>query len=235
MFKFFIDRPILAASISTLIVVLGFMSLKGLPLANYPRVAPPTVAITAFYPGADAATVSESVAAVIERQINGAEGMIYITSKCFNNGNLSMNVTFEVDRDDDLALVDVQNRMSVAESSLPQEVVRQGLTIKKQSPDMLMLISLYSPNGTVSDLDLANYAARSIKDELGLTPGAGDVQLVGAGDYGMRLWLDPERLQHYHPTWADLRSAVNDQPHLALVGCSGYASAPPEHKSARSS
>ena len=230
MFKFFIDRPILAASISALIVVLGLMSLKGLPLANYPRVAPPTVAISAYYPGADAETVSESVAAVIERQINGAEGMIYISSKCFNNGHLSMNVTFEVDRDDDLALVDVQNRMSVAESSLPQEVVRQGLTIKKQSPDMLMVISLFSPGGTVSDLDLANYAARGIQDELGRIPGVGDVQLVGAGDYGMRLWLDPERLQHYNLTVSDVRAAVNDQNQLAPAGAFGQAPAPPEVK-----
>lgn len=230
MFKFFIDRPILAASISALIVVIGLISLKGLPLANYPRVAPPTVSISAYYPGADAATVSESVAAVLERQINGAEGMMYISSKCFNNGKLSMNVTFEVDRNDDLALVDVQNRVSVAESQLPQEVVRQGLTIKKQSPDMLMLISLYSPKGTVSDLDLANYAARSIKDELGRIPGVGDVMLTGAGDYGMRLWLDPERLRHYDLTVSDVRSAVNDQNQLAPAGSFGQAPSTPEVK-----
>ncbi len=230
MFKFFIDRPILSASISTLILVLGIISLRGLPLANYPRVAPPTVSITAYYPGADAATVSESVAAVLERQINGAEGMIYISSKCFNNGRLSMNITFEVDRDDDLALVDVQNRAAVAEPQLPQEVVRQGLTIKKQSPDMLVMISLFSPNGTVSDLDLANYAARSIKDELGRIPGVGDVQLIGAGDYGMRLWLDPARLQHYNLTVADVRQAVNDQNQLAPAGAFGQAPSPPEVK-----
>ncbi len=227
MFKLFIDRPIMAASISALIVVLGLISLKDLPLANYPRVSPPTVAITAYYPGADANTVSESVAAVLERQINGAEGMIYIASKCFNNGNLSMNVTFEVDRNDDLALVDVQNRVSVAESQLPQEVVRQGLTIKKQSPDMLMLISLYSPNGTVSDLDLANYASRNIKDRLGRIPGVGDVNPIGAGDYGMRLWLDPERLDHYNLTVADVRTAVNDQNQLAPAGTFGQAPSDP--------
>lgn len=230
MFKFFIDRPILAASISSLILVLGLISLRGLPLANYPRVAPPTVSVSAYYPGADAATVSESVAAVLERQINGAEGMMYISSKCFNNGHLSMNITFEVDRNDDLALVDVQNRAAVAETQLPQEVVRQGLTIKKQSPDMLVMISLFSPNGTVSDLDLANYAARNIKDELSRIPGVGEVQLVGAGDYGMRLWLDPERLKHYGLTVADVRGAVNDQNQLAPAGAFGQAPASPEVK-----
>ncbi|MDL2267069.1 efflux RND transporter permease subunit [Desulfovibrio sp. OttesenSCG-928-G15] len=223
MFKFFIDRPILAASLSALIVVLGILSLNSLPLANYPRVAPPSVSVTAYYPGADALTVSESVAAEIERKINGAEGMLYITSKCFNNGNLSMTVTFDVDRNDDLALVDVQNRVSEAEASLPQEVVRQGLSIRKQSPDILMLVNLYSPNGTVNDLDLANYASRNIKDELARIKGVGDVQLSGAGEYGMRLWLDPERLRHYDLTVSDIRDAVDDQNQLSPAGSFGGA------------
>ncbi|SBW09197.1 Hydrophobe/amphiphile efflux-1 (HAE1) family transporter [uncultured delta proteobacterium] len=230
MFKFFIDRPILAASISTLIVVLGFMSLKSLPLANYPRVSPPSISVSAYYPGADALTVSESVAAVLERQINGAEGMLYIASKCFNNGTLSMTVTFDISRNDDLALVDVQNRVSEAESSLPQEVMRQGLTIRKQSPDMLMLINLYSPKGTVSDLDLANYASRFIKDELGRIKGVGDVSLMGADDYGMRIWLDPERLQHYNLTVSDVRAAVNDQNQLASAGTFGAMPSSPSVK-----
>ncbi|MDR3361398.1 MAG: efflux RND transporter permease subunit, partial [Desulfovibrio sp.] len=227
MFKFFIDRPILAASLSTLIVVLGLINLKALPLANYPRISPPSVTVSAYYPGADAATVSESVAAVLERKINGAEGMLYIASKCFNNGNLSMTVTFDVDRNDDLALVDVENRVAQAQSSLPEEVVRQGLTIKKQSPDMMMVISLYSPGGTVSDLDLANYASRFIKDELGRIKGVGDVSLVGADEYGMRLWLDPERLHHYNLTVSDVRGAVNDQNQLAPAGSFGAVPALP--------
>ncbi|UQZ90453.1 hydrophobe/amphiphile efflux-1 family RND transporter [Deltaproteobacteria bacterium Smac51] len=233
MFKFFIDRPILAASISTIIVVLGLMSLKDLPMANYPRVAPPSVSVSAYYPGADAATVSQSVAAVIEREINGAEGMIYIQSKCFNDGHMSMTVTFEVDRNDDLALVDMQNRVSQAESSLPQEVIRQGITVNKQSPDMLMQISLYSPQGTVSDLDLANYAARTIKDKLGRINGVGDVSLIGAGDYGMRLWLDPERMSHYNLTTSDVKSAVNDQNQLAPAGGFGQAPSNPSVKFVR--
>ncbi len=233
MFKFFIDRPILAASLSTLIVVLGLINLKSLPLANYPRVAPPSIAVSCYYPGADAATVSESVAAVLERQINGAEGMLYIASKCFNNGNLSMTVTFDVERNDDLALVDVQNRVSEAEASLPQEVVRQGITIRKQSPDMLMLISLYSPKGTVSDLELANYASRYLKDALARIKGVGDIALVGAGDYGMRLWLDPERLRHYDLTVNDVRAAVNDQNQLAAAGAFGGAPSPASVKFVR--
>ncbi|MCL2000262.1 MAG: efflux RND transporter permease subunit [Planctomycetes bacterium] len=223
MFKFFIQRPILASAISTLFVVLGLINLKSLPLANYPRVAPPSISVVASYPGADAATVSESVAAVLEREINGAEGMLYINSKCFNNGNLSMTVTFDVDRNDDLALVDVQNRVSQAESSLPQEVVRQGLSIYKQSPDMLMLISLFSPNGQISDLDLANYASRFLKDELARIKGVGDVSLTGAGEYGMRLWLDPERLRHYNLTVDDVRTAGNEQNQLAPAGSFGAA------------
>jgi hydrophobe/amphiphile efflux-1 (HAE1) family protein len=226
MFKFFIDRPILAASISTLIVVLGLMNLKDLPLANYPRVSPPSISVTAFYPGADAATVSESVAAVLERRINGAEGMLYIASKCFNNGMLNMTVTFAVDRNDDLALVDVENRVAQAQSSLPDEVLRQGVTVKKQSPDMMMVISLYSPKGTVNDLDLANYASRFLKDELGRINGVGEVALVGADDYGMRLWLNPERLHHYNLTVSDVRGAVNDQNQLAPAGSFGAAPAP---------
>lgn len=230
MLKFFIDRPILAASISTLIVVLGIMSLKGLPLANYPRISPPSISISAYYPGADALTVSESVAAVLERKINGAEGMLYISSKCFNNGTLSMTVTFDVGRDDDLALVDVQNRVSEAQSSLPQEVTRQGLTIRKQSPDILMLISLYSPNGTVSELDLANYASRFIKDELGRINGVGSVSLMGADDYGMRFWLDPELLRHYSLTVSDVRTGVNDQNQIASAGTFGAMPSPPSVK-----
>ncbi|MDR2696799.1 MAG: efflux RND transporter permease subunit [Deltaproteobacteria bacterium] len=225
MFTFFIQRPILASAISTLIVVLGLINLKSLPLANYPRVAPPSIAVSAYYPGADAATVSESVAAALERKINGAEGMLYISSKCFNNGYLSMTVTFDVDRNDDLALVDVQNRVAQAQPSLPQEVVRQGLTIHKQSPDMLMLISLFSSKGQVSDLDLANYASRFLKDDLVRIKGVGDVTLVGAGEYGMRLWLDPERLGHYKLSVADVRAAVDEQNQLAAAGAFGAAPA----------
>ncbi|MBQ4133597.1 MAG: efflux RND transporter permease subunit [Desulfovibrionaceae bacterium] len=223
MFKFFIERPILAASLSTLIVVLGLINLKDIPLANYPRVAPPSVTVSASYPGADAATVSESVAAVLERQINGTEGMIYIQSKCFNNGLLSMTVTFDVDRDEDLAMIDVQNRVAAAEPLLPQEVVRQGITVRKQSPDMLMLLSIYSPKGTMSDLELANYASRFVKDELSRINGVGDTMLVGAGDYGMRLWLDPERLAYYNLTVSDVSKGVNDQNQLAPAGSFGAA------------
>ncbi len=230
MFQFFIDRPILAASMSTLIVVLGIMGVKDLPIANYPQVSPPTVSISAYYPGANAETVSESVAAVIEREINGAEGMLYISSRCYNNGNLSMDVTFETGRDDDMALVDVQNRLAEAEPSLPQEVLRQGITVEKKSPDMLLMISLFSPNGTVSDLDLANYAVLYIQDELGRIPGVGSVSVVGAGDYGMRLWLDPERLTHYNLAVSDVRNAVNEQNQLAAAGSFGQAPSPPSVK-----
>ncbi len=152
--------------------------------------------------------------------------MLYITSKCFNNGALSMTVTFDVGRNDDLALVDVQNRVSEAEASLPQEVIRQGLTIRKQSPDILLLINLYSPKGTVSDLDLANYASRFIKDELGRIKGVGNVDLMGADDYGMRIWLDPERLRHYKLAVSDVRSAVDDQNQLASAGSFGAAPSP---------
>lgn len=221
MFRFFIERPILAASLSTLIVVLGLINLKDLPLANYPRIAPPSISVSAFYPGADANTVSESVAAVLERQINGSEGMLYIQSKCFNNGQMSMTVTFDVGRDEDLALVDVQNRVAEAESSLPEEVVRQGITVRKQSPDMLMLLSAYSPKGTVNDLELANYVSRFMNDELSRINGVGGTTLVGAGDYGMRLWLDPERLAYYDLTVTDVRNGVNDQNQLAPAGSFG--------------
>jgi len=233
LFKFFIDRPILSASLSTLIMVLGLINLKSLPLANYPRLAPPSISVSAVYPGADAATVSESVAAVLERRINGAEGLLYISSKCFNNGVLNLTVTFDLARNDDLALVDVQNRVSEAESSLPQEVIRQGLTIRKQSPDMLMVVSLFSPDGRVGELDLANYASRFLKDELARVKGVGDVQMVGAGDYGLRLWLDPERLSHYNLTVSDVRSAVNEQNRLAPAGSFGAAPSGPEVKSVR--
>jgi hydrophobe/amphiphile efflux-1 (HAE1) family protein len=225
MFKFFIQRPILASAVSTLFVVLGLINLKSLPMANYPRVSPPSVSVNAYYPGADAATLSDSVASVLERQINGAEGMLYIASKCFNNGNLSMTITFDVDRNDDLALVDVQNRVSQAESALPQEVARQGIAVYKQSPDMLMVVSLFSPHGQVSDLDLANYASRFLKDELTRIKGVGSVLLLGAGEYGMRLWLDPERLAHYNLTVDDVRTSVNEQNQLAPAGSFGAAPA----------
>src|SRR5207249_6591220 len=173
--RFFIDRPVLATVLSLVIVVIGLVAFVGLPVAPYPEIAPPTIQVTALYPGARAKVVAETVATPLEVEINGVERMLYMSSAAGNDGSMTLTITFELGSDLDQAQVLVQNRVGLAEPRLPEEVRRQGLTVKKRSPSFLLLVNKISPDGSRDQLFLSNYATLNIKDELARNPGAGDV------------------------------------------------------------
>ena len=193
--QFFISRPVFAAVISIAILLIGAIAGLRLPISEYPEIAPPTVTITAQYPGASAAVIAETVASPIEQEINGVENMLYVSSQSTGDGRLSINVVFRQGTNIDQAQVLVQNRVAVAEPRLPEEVRTLGLIVKKASPDIMMVIHLVSPDGSRDDQYLANYASLNIKDRLARLDGVGDVQLFGGGgDYAMRVWLEPARI-----------------------------------------
>ncbi|QDT57052.1 Multidrug efflux pump subunit AcrB [Caulifigura coniformis] len=208
---FFIDRPIFATVLSVVIVIVGSIALMGLPIAQYPDVAPPTVQVTANYPGANAATVAETVATPIELEINGVERMLYMGSKSTNDGQMNLDVTFELGTNLDTAQVLVQNRVAVAEAKLPEEVKRTGVTTKKKSPSILMCVNLISPGNKYDQLYLSNYAALNVKDELARIKGVGDVAYLGPRDYSMRVWLDPNKLATRQMTVAEIIKAIREQ------------------------
>ena len=190
-FHFFIDRPIFAAVISIILTIIGAVSYFALPISEYPEIAPPTVVVTATYPGASAEVIANTVAAPLEQEINGVEGMLYIVSQSTGNGVTSINVVFKPGTDIDQAQVLVQNRVSVAEPRLPEQVRRLGVTVRKNSPDLMMVIHLTSPDGTLDQQYISNYATLNIKDALARVDGIGDARVFGARDYSMRIWLDP--------------------------------------------
>jgi len=201
MSRFFIDRPIFASVLS--IVIVGIVALVKLPVAQYPEVAPPTISITANYPGANALDVAKNVATPIEQEVNGVENMIYMLSKCTNDGQMILDVTFKPGTDLNMAQVLVQNRVAVAEAKLPEEVKRQGVTTKKKSPSILLCVNLISEKNKdakpgenqykFDQLYLSNYATLNVKDVLARIPGVGDVTFLGPRDYSMRIWLNPEK------------------------------------------
>ncbi|MFZ6762992.1 efflux RND transporter permease subunit [Pseudoroseomonas sp. WGS1072] len=193
--QFFVGRPVFAAVISIAILLIGAIAATRLPISEYPEIAPPTVTITAQYPGASAETIANTVASPIEQEINGVEGMLYVGSQATGDGRLTINVVFRQGTDIDQAQVLVQNRVAIAEPRLPAEVRALGLIVKKASPDIMMVVHLVSPDGSRSDQYLANYATLALKDRLARLDGVGDVQLFGGGgDYAMRVWLDPARI-----------------------------------------
>lgn len=208
---FFIRRPVFAMVISIVTVVIGLVALSALPVARYPEIAPPTVTVRAFYPGADARTVAETVAAPIEQEVNGVEGMIYMSSVSSNDGAMTLTVTFEPGTDLDNANVLTQNRVSVAESRLPEEVTRIGVTVRRASTDAVMYIGFYSPGGTLDDRFLSNFVNLRVRDELSRVRDVGEVQVFGAGEFSMRIWLDPDRLLTYGLTAGDVIAAVRQQ------------------------
>jgi multidrug efflux pump len=208
---FFIDRPIFATVLSIVIVIVGGVALLELPIAQYPEVAPPTVNVTATYPGANAKTVAETVATPIEQEVNGVERMLYMSSRCTNDGQMTMDVTFELGTNLDQAQVFVQNRVSIAEAKLPEEVKRQGVTTKKKSPSILLCVNLISPDGRYDQLYLSNFATINIKDNLSRIKGVGDVTFLGPRDYSMRIWLDPKRLAARYMTAGDVIKAIKEQ------------------------
>src|SRR5467141_3653220 len=198
--RFFIDRPVLAWSISVVIILLGALAAALLPIAEYPEITTPNVQVTARYPGANAQVIADTVAAPIEQKVVGVEGMLYMSSQSNNDGSYKLDVTFALGTDVNMAQVLVQNRVAIAEPTLPDVTRAIGVTTKKQSPDILLGVSLYSENNPETgrpyydQLYLSNYATISLKDELARVDGVGDVNQFGQADYSMRLWIDPERL-----------------------------------------
>ncbi|BCJ92374.1 multidrug efflux RND transporter permease subunit [Terrihabitans soli] len=223
---FFIDRPIFAAVVSIITVVIGFVALVNLPIAQYPSIAPPTVVIQATYPGANAETIAETVAAPIEQQINGVEGMIYMTSQATSDGVLQTTVTFEIGTDLDIAQVQVQNRVNQAEPRLPEEVRRLGVRVNKSSNDFLMVVNLYSPDQTLDELYISTYVYLNIRDRLARLEGVGDMFVFGARELSLRVWLDPLKLASYSLTPAEVVGALQEQNVQVSGGALGQPPAP---------
>jgi HAE1 family hydrophobic/amphiphilic exporter-1 len=208
---FFIRRPIFAAVIAIVIVIIGLFAMTGLPVERYPNIAPPSITVDAAYPGADAKTVAETVAAVIEKEVNGVEGMIYMSSVSANDGTMKLTVTFATGTDLDMANVLTQNRVAKAIPQLPQEVQRLGVKTQKKSTDTNLYIGFTSTNPKHDDIFLANYVALRVKDEVARVPGVGEVQAYGSGDYSMRIWLDPDKLKARGLVADDIVAAVREQ------------------------
>jgi len=219
--KVFIDRPVLAMVISIVIVLAGSISALVLPVESMPDITPPTVSVSTSYPGANATVLEETVAAPIEQQVNGVEGMLYMSSISSAAGSYNLTVTFEVGTDVDMATVLTQNRVAIAEPLLPEEVKRQGVTVKKKSTNMVMMVALSSPDGRFDDIYLSNYATTQLKDLLGRVAGVGEVQIFGAKDFGMRVWLDPGRLRARQLTADDVVAALREQNVQVAAGTIG--------------
>ena len=221
---FFIDRPKFAFVISIVISLAGLIAINVIPVAEYPDIAPPQVRVQTQYPGANASVVQEAVAAPIEEQVNGVDDMLYMSSTSANDGSYELTVTFAVGTDPDIAAVNVQNRVAIANAQLPQEVLRQGITTQKQSSNILMVINLLSPDGSRDELFLSNYASIYLQDVLSRINGVGSVSQFGALDYGMRVWIDPNRLTSFELTTSDIANAIEAQNIQATAGQLG---APP--------
>ena len=224
--RFFIDRPIFAAVLSLVITVAGALALLRLPISECPSVIPPTVVVRGMYPGANPKVIAETVASPLEQQINGVEDMLYMFSQATADGQLTLTITFALGTDLDTAQVQVQNRVAQALPRLPQEVQRIGLTTEKASPDIMMAAHLVSPDERYDMLYLSNLAHLQVKDELSRIPGVGTVQVFGAGEYSMRVWLDPDRLAARELTATDVVRAIREQNVQVAAGVLGAPPAP---------
>src|SRR5712672_3006192 len=230
--RFFIDRPVLAWVISIVIVLLGAIAAAFLPIAEYPEITPPTVRVTANYPGANARVVADTVAAPIEQQVNGVERMLYMSSQSNNDGSYTLDVTFDLGTDVNMAQVLVQNRVAIAEPTLPDVVRAIGVTTKKRAPDILLGISLYSDDNPETGrpyydaLYLSNYATIQVKDAIARVEGVGDVNILGQQDYSMRVWLDPDKLQSRNLTVGDVIRILREQNVQVAAGQIGQPPVP---------
>jgi multidrug efflux pump subunit AcrB len=225
--RFFIRRPIFATVISAVILIAGGVSLTGLPVAKFPEISPPTVRVAANYPGANAQIVAETVAAPIEQEVNGVENMLSMSSNSAADGSYALTVTFDIGTDMDMATVLVQNRVSIADPKLPEEVRRQGVTVKKQSTQIVQMIALTSSDSRFDALYLSNYANLNLRDQLSRIPGVGEVTVFGAGDYSMRIWLDPGKLRARNLTPSDVMAALGEQNVQVAAGQIGAPPTPP--------
>jgi len=209
--NFFIDRPIFATVLSVAITIIGIIAFFALPIEQYPRIAPPTIEVSANYPGADAKTVADTVATPIEQEVSGIEGMLYMQSQSTNSGEMSLTITFELGTDLDTAQVLVQNRVALAEPRLPEQVRRFGVTTAKSSPNLMLVVNMYSPDGTYDQTYIGNYAVLNILEPLKRIDGVGAARVFGAAEYGMRIWLDPDLIQSYGMTAGDVLAALRGQ------------------------
>src|SRR3984885_1004447 len=230
--RFFIDRPVFAWVISIIIVLIGWMSLVSLPIAQYPAITPPTIQVACAYPGASAQVVADAVAAPIEQQINGVEKMMYMSSQCNNDGSYSLVVTFKLGVDLDIAQVMVQNRVAQALPMLPDVIKVTGVTVKKQSPSILLVVNLFSDNNPATgepfydQLYLSNFATIQIRDALARVDGVGDVLEFGQQDYSMRVWLDPDKLSSRNLTATDVIKVLREQNVQVAAGQIGQPPVP---------
>jgi len=227
MIDFFIDRPIFSTVLAILITLAGGVALTALPIARFPQITPPQIVVSTTFPGADAATIEQSVAAPIEQQVNGVPHMIYMDSKSANDGSYTLNVTFEVGADQDIAAVDVQNQVAIAQRQLPQQVLQQGITVAKRQPQILLVVSIGSDDPRYDSLFLSNFATLRVYDALARVKGVGQVTVLGARDYGMRIWLDPKKMANLSVTTDDVSAILNEQNVVAPAGAVGAEPAPP--------
>ena len=227
MSRFFIEHPIFSSVISIVILIAGTVTLGGLPISQYPEITPPTVEVKAIYPGANAEVIAETVAAPIEQEVNGVEGMIYMSSTSSADGSYVLTISFEVGTDPDLAQILTQNRVKLAEPNLPEEVLRQGVETKKKSTAIILFIVLTSPDGRYDDLFLSNYATLRLRDNISRIPGVGDVKVLPESDYSMRIWLDPDLLKARKLTPKEVVDAIREQNVQVAAGQIGQPPAPP--------
>ncbi len=227
MLNFFIERPVFSTVIALLMLLVGSLSILGLPIAQYPQVLPPQVTVTTALPGANADVVAQSVAAPIEQQVNGSQDMLYMGSKSGNDGSYTLTVTFDIGTNKDIDSVEVQNRVAVAQAQLPPDVIRNGITIRKTTTDLLEVIALTSPSKRFDATFLSNYALINVYDALGRVPGVGQVRIFGERDYSMRIWLNPDKMARLGVTATDIQKVINEQNVIAPAGGLGLPPVPP--------
>jgi HAE1 family hydrophobic/amphiphilic exporter-1/multidrug efflux pump len=226
MLNFFIERPVFSSVIALIMILVGGLAILGLPIAQYPQVIPPQVTVTTALPGANADVVTQSVAAPIEQQVNGSQDMLYMGSKSGNDGSYSLTVTFEIGTDKNIDAVEVQNRVAIAQSQLPADVIRNGITVRKSTTDFLEVIALTSPERRYDAVFLSNYALLNLYDAIGRIPGVGQVRIFGARDYSMRIWLNPERMARLSVTASDIANVIREQNVVAPAGSVGLPPVP---------
>src|SRR3989475_2228506 len=226
MLNFFIERPVFSTVIALVMILVGALAAVSLPIAQSPQVVPPQVTVTTSFPGANADVVSQSVAASIEQQVNGSQDMLYMSSKSGNDGSYSLTVTFDIGTEKNIDAIEVQNRVAIAQSQLPADVIRNGITVRKSTTDFLEVISLTAPEGRYDAVFLSTYALLNLYDALGRVPGVGQVRIFGARDYSMRIWLNPERMARLGVTASDIASVIREQNVVAPAGGLGLPPVP---------